>query len=293
MQECSTTTGVIVAVDFAPWGGDIERGCDSTLTTGYDALHAAGFTTAGDDHDGPAFICRIDDDPPPSQDPCIDTPSDECLLVVLARRRRPGHLEIQPAGGHELPTSSGKRGCLGVRRQQRRRDDRSAVVHAGSGPSHQHRSSRQHADHDRADRADDLGRLQRRRSLIARDLESFRSWLDRLGGPASSSQRRKSAGHLAERRPTTTTATIAPSPRARARARRQKPGAVSGASVDAHGGGRSSPKIVNASATVAKQPSRGFSAALRSRRGRRGCVAVEVRRRWHSADDGQSQAQGE
>ncbi|MFZ0664446.1 MAG: hypothetical protein WAM97_01740, partial [Acidimicrobiales bacterium] len=25
MSECSTTTGEIVVVDFAPWGGDIER----------------------------------------------------------------------------------------------------------------------------------------------------------------------------------------------------------------------------------------------------------------------------
>src|ERR1700727_1278664 len=73
--DCSTTTGVIVAVDFAPWGGNIVRGCDATVTTGYDALQAAGFTTAGDEHDGPAFICRINDDPPPSQDPCIVTPS--------------------------------------------------------------------------------------------------------------------------------------------------------------------------------------------------------------------------
>jgi hypothetical protein len=74
IPECSTTSGVIVVVDFAPWGGNIVRGCDSTLTTGYDALHQAGFTTAGDDHDGPAFICRIDNDPPASQDPCITTP---------------------------------------------------------------------------------------------------------------------------------------------------------------------------------------------------------------------------
>jgi hypothetical protein len=72
--DCSTTSGVIVAVDFGPWGGDVQRGCDATLTTGYAALQAAGFTTAGDDHDGPAFICRIDDDPPPSQDPCVATP---------------------------------------------------------------------------------------------------------------------------------------------------------------------------------------------------------------------------
>jgi len=74
IADCSTTSGVIVVVDFSDWGGAIERGCDSTLTTGYDALHAAGFSTAGDDEDGPAFVCRIDDDPPPSQDACITTP---------------------------------------------------------------------------------------------------------------------------------------------------------------------------------------------------------------------------
>ena len=74
LAECSTTSGVIVAVDFSAWGGNVERGCGATLSTGYAALQAAGFTTAGDTQDGPAFICRIDDEPPPSQDPCIDTP---------------------------------------------------------------------------------------------------------------------------------------------------------------------------------------------------------------------------
>src|ERR1700722_16697859 len=59
IASCSTTTGVIVAGDFSHWGGQVERGCDATLTTGYDALHAAGFTTAGDNEDGPAFVCRI------------------------------------------------------------------------------------------------------------------------------------------------------------------------------------------------------------------------------------------
>ena len=57
-------------------------GCDATPSTGYDALQAAGFITAGDDHDGPAFICRIglaaegtsSFEPTPAQDPCIVTP---------------------------------------------------------------------------------------------------------------------------------------------------------------------------------------------------------------------------
>ena len=72
--ECTTTSGEIVVADFAPWGGNIERGCADPLTTGYEALQQAGFTTAGDEYDGTAFICRIDNDPPPSQDPCITTP---------------------------------------------------------------------------------------------------------------------------------------------------------------------------------------------------------------------------
>jgi hypothetical protein len=72
--DCSTTTGEIVAVDFSAWGGDIERGCDAVLTTGYAALHRAGFTTAGDAQDGDAFICRIDDKPPPKQQSCGTTP---------------------------------------------------------------------------------------------------------------------------------------------------------------------------------------------------------------------------
>jgi hypothetical protein len=75
IATCTSTSGVIVAVDFSHWSsGLVERGCDATITTGLDALHAAGFTTAGDQHDGPAFVCRINNDPTPSQDACVNTP---------------------------------------------------------------------------------------------------------------------------------------------------------------------------------------------------------------------------
>lgn len=74
LNSCSTTTGEIVVVDFAPWGGDIERGCAATLSTGYNAMISAGFTPAGDEEDGPAFICRIDNEPPPNEEACVDTP---------------------------------------------------------------------------------------------------------------------------------------------------------------------------------------------------------------------------
>jgi hypothetical protein len=70
-------------VDFAHWGGPIVRGCGIDQPSGYALLHASGFTTAGDAHDGAAFICRIGNRafrdgtafPAPSEDRCTATPS--------------------------------------------------------------------------------------------------------------------------------------------------------------------------------------------------------------------------
>jgi MYXO-CTERM domain-containing protein len=74
ISHCTTTRGVVVVVDFRHFGGAIDRGCGPTPTTGYDAMHHAGFNTAGDDQDGPAFVCRIDDFPTPAQQSCARTP---------------------------------------------------------------------------------------------------------------------------------------------------------------------------------------------------------------------------
>ncbi len=76
--DCSTTTGVIVVVDLAHWGGTIERGCaadgSAGSTNGLQALHTAGFTTAGVLAYGTAFICRIDTKPTATQTSCTKTP---------------------------------------------------------------------------------------------------------------------------------------------------------------------------------------------------------------------------
>ncbi len=72
--SCTPTVGVVVAVDFHPFGGGIERGCDPTPTTGLEALHTAGFSTVGTQHDGPAFVCRIKGLPTATADPCVVTP---------------------------------------------------------------------------------------------------------------------------------------------------------------------------------------------------------------------------
>jgi hypothetical protein len=80
---CTATTGSVVAVDFGPWVGPVALGCDmSNPAHGINLLHDTGFTTEGDEHDGPAFICRIGSGlynggaqaPTQSQDACIVTP---------------------------------------------------------------------------------------------------------------------------------------------------------------------------------------------------------------------------
>ncbi|WP_229847908.1 prenyltransferase/squalene oxidase repeat-containing protein [Streptomyces melanogenes] len=82
IEKCTATTGAVVAVDFGPFGGKVERGCDATPTNGYDLLHEAGFTTEGTQHDGPAFICRLGFGsfdsgtkyPTPDKEDCVLTP---------------------------------------------------------------------------------------------------------------------------------------------------------------------------------------------------------------------------
>ncbi|MFJ1614686.1 prenyltransferase/squalene oxidase repeat-containing protein [Streptomyces sp. NPDC088249] len=79
VDDCTATKGAIVAVDFGPFDGKVERGCDTTPTTGYELLHEAGFTTEGTEHDGPAFICRIGlgsgtQYPTTAQESCVLTP---------------------------------------------------------------------------------------------------------------------------------------------------------------------------------------------------------------------------
>ncbi|MEE4546163.1 hypothetical protein V2S66_29875 [Streptomyces sp. V4-01] len=59
LGQCTTSSGVILAVDFSHWGGPLLRSCGTTPTTGYALLNQGGWATTGTQHDGPAFICRI------------------------------------------------------------------------------------------------------------------------------------------------------------------------------------------------------------------------------------------
>jgi hypothetical protein len=82
MSHCSTTTGVVMAVSFAHWGGPLLRSCASTPATAYGMLNQGGWQTTGTEHDGPGFICRIGyrgyqggtQYPTAAQESCVLTP---------------------------------------------------------------------------------------------------------------------------------------------------------------------------------------------------------------------------
>ncbi|OKI43134.1 peptidase [Streptomyces sp. TSRI0281] len=130
IEQCTATTGAIVAVDFGPFGGKVERGCDTTPTTGYELLHTGGFTTEGTAHDGPAFICRIGKDsgtryPTPEKEACVLTPQATAYwsywiaspgqknwtyspLGAMARTPEPGDVDAWVFGGTDIGGTKGK-----------------------------------------------------------------------------------------------------------------------------------------------------------------------------------------
>jgi hypothetical protein len=127
--SCTTTSGVILAVDFAHWGGPLLRACGSTPTTGYQLLNQGGWHTTGDSHDGPGFVCRIGYSgfhggtsyPTPQQDACIVTPPTSAYwsywhaapgrntwtysqLGAMSYRPQPGSVDLWIFGGTSTPT---------------------------------------------------------------------------------------------------------------------------------------------------------------------------------------------
>lgn len=81
--QCTTTSGVILAVDFSHWAGPLLRACGSTPTNGYALLNQGGWHSTGTGHDGPGFICRIAYNgysggaayPTSAEEPCTRTPT--------------------------------------------------------------------------------------------------------------------------------------------------------------------------------------------------------------------------
>jgi hypothetical protein len=132
MSHCTTTVGVVLAVDFAHFGGPVLRACGSTPTTGYDLLNQGGWHTTGTEHDGPGFICRIGyagfhggtQYPTPAQQSCVLTPPASAYWAFWYANRgqnswtysqegamstsvQPGSVELWVFGGTSIGGTSG------------------------------------------------------------------------------------------------------------------------------------------------------------------------------------------
>ncbi|MCW5249847.1 hypothetical protein [Streptomyces sp. SHP 1-2] len=133
MGRCTTTSGVVLAVDFSDWGGPLFRSCGTTPTTGYELLNQGGWRTTGTGHDGPAFICRIGYSgyrdgrqfPTPAEDDCVLTPPASAYwsywhadpgrndweysrLGAMLYRPRPGSVDLWMFGGTDIGGTEGR-----------------------------------------------------------------------------------------------------------------------------------------------------------------------------------------
>ncbi|ANW21759.1 hypothetical protein I3J09_01915 [Streptomyces clavuligerus] len=131
--RCTTSTGVVLAVDFSRWGGPILRSCGTTPTTGHALLNQGGWRTTGTGHDGPAFICRIGYSgfrdgkqyPPPREEDCVLTPPASAYwsywhadpgkdtweyskLGAMSYRPRPGSVDLWIFGGTDIGGDKGR-----------------------------------------------------------------------------------------------------------------------------------------------------------------------------------------
>ncbi|MGW6916422.1 hypothetical protein ACWGB8_21740 [Kitasatospora sp. NPDC054939] len=131
--ECTTTSGVVLAVDFGPWGGPLLRACGSTPTTGHALLNQGGWKTAGTSHDGPGFVCRIGyagfqggkQFPPPEQERCVRTPPATAYwsywhadpgqhdwtysrLGAMSHRPKPGSVDLWVFGATDVAGTEGR-----------------------------------------------------------------------------------------------------------------------------------------------------------------------------------------
>ncbi|MEV0041137.1 hypothetical protein [Streptomyces sp. NPDC050804] len=131
--RCTTTSGVVLAVDFSHWGGPVHRSCGTTPTTGYELLNQGGWRTTGTGHDGPAFICRIGYSghqggkqyPTSGQEDCVLTPPASAYwsywhadpgadtweysrLGAMSYKPKPGSVDLWIFGGTDIEGTEGR-----------------------------------------------------------------------------------------------------------------------------------------------------------------------------------------
>ncbi|MFJ2811073.1 hypothetical protein [Kitasatospora sp. NPDC087271] len=135
IDQCTTTSGVVLAVDFSKWGGPLLRSCGTTPTTGFTLLNQGGWQTTGTGHDGPAFICRIGYSgfqggkqfPAPDQEKCVLTPPATAYwsywhadpgqnewsysqLGAMSYQPKPGSVDLWIFGGTNVEGTEGRPG---------------------------------------------------------------------------------------------------------------------------------------------------------------------------------------
>ncbi|WP_333742916.1 MULTISPECIES: hypothetical protein [Streptomyces] len=133
MGRCTTTSGVVLAVDFSDWGGPVYRSCGTTPTTGYELLNQGGWRTTGTGHDGPAFVCRIGYSgyqngkqfPTAAEDDCVLTPPASAYwsywhadpgantweysqLGAMLYKPKPGSVDLWIFGGTDIGGTKGR-----------------------------------------------------------------------------------------------------------------------------------------------------------------------------------------
>jgi hypothetical protein len=117
LSDCTPTSGTIVAVDFAHWARNrVVVGCGVSEPTGLDLLHAAGFTTSGDQHDGDALVCRIGDVafnggtqyPTVKEDPCVYTPPGNAYWSYWLANSGSNSWSFSPKGAVSEATAPGQ-----------------------------------------------------------------------------------------------------------------------------------------------------------------------------------------
>jgi hypothetical protein len=120
---CNGSEGVTVVVDFSYWGGDIVRACaHGAPDNGLDALHDAGFSTAGTTQFGDAFVCRIAERPSTSEQSCTSTPPPSAYWASYFAAASAGSwtysavgaLGLHPAPGSIQAWASGARRVPGI-----------------------------------------------------------------------------------------------------------------------------------------------------------------------------------
>ncbi|MEU5404166.1 hypothetical protein ABZ348_33330 [Streptomyces sp. NPDC005963] len=161
MGRCTTSSGVVLAVDFSRWGGPIYRSCGTTPTTGYELLNQGGWRTTGTGHDGPAFICRIGYSghrggkqfPTPDQDACVLTPPASAYwsywhadpgentweysqLGAMLYKPKPGSVDLWIFGGTDIEGTEGRPTVTPDQLRARNTEPASGGTPPGSRPTH-------------------------------------------------------------------------------------------------------------------------------------------------------------